>query len=67
MVENTSDELKKMIYVTFDVYDKEGFSLGQLEAITERLQPRRKWKFEAVGILGAGEAEEIELFDMGTD
>ena len=66
VIENTSDELKEMVYVSFDVYDKAGYSLGQIEAITERLQPGRKWKFEAVGIIDADEVGEIELFDMGT-
>jgi hypothetical protein len=66
VIENTSDDLKEYVYVAFDVYDKEGYSLGQIEAVTERLQPGRKWKFEAVGTIVADEVGEIELFYMGT-
>ena len=66
VIENTSDDLKEYVYVAFDVYDKEGYSLGQMEALTERLQAGRKWKFEVVGMIDADEVGEIELFDMGT-
>jgi len=66
VIENTSDDLKEAVYVTFDVYDKEGYSLGQIEAITERLQSGKKWRFEAVGVIDADEVGEVELFDMGT-
>ena len=66
VIENISDELKEFVYVTFDAYDKEGYSLGQVEAVTERLQSGRKWKFEATSVIDADEVEVIELFSMGT-
>jgi hypothetical protein len=65
VLENTTDDLKEFVYVTFDLYDKEGFSLGQAEAFTERLHAGKKWRFEAIGVTEA-ELGEIELYDLGT-
>ena len=65
VVENTTDDLKEWVYISFDIYDKEGFSLGQAEAATERLHAGKKWRFEAVAV-AEGELGEIELYALGT-
>ena len=62
---NTTDDLKEWVYITFDVYDNEGYSLGQAEAMTERLGAGKKWRFEATAFTEE-ELGEIELYDLGT-
>ena len=65
VVQNTTDDLKEWAYITFDVYDKEGYSLGEAEAITERLHAGKKWRFEATAFTEE-ELGKIELYDLGT-
>jgi len=51
-------------YTNRDVYDKSGYSLGQVEDFTERLAAGRKWRFEAISSIPVDEVGEIELFDI---
>lgn len=66
VIENTSSNLKEFVYITFDVYDTDGYSLEPLEAFTERLSPGQKWKFEAMSMIPATEVGAIEMFAFGT-
>ena len=63
-IENISAELKEYVGIQFDVYDKSGYSLGQVEGFTERLAAGRKWRFEAISSIPVDEVGEIELFDI---
>ena len=49
VVENSSDELKEGLYITFDVYDKSGYSLGTADAAIDRLQAGKNGDLKLLG------------------
>mgnify|MGYP001234181131 FL=1 len=49
IVENSSDELKEGLYITFDVYDKSGYSLGTADAAIDRLQAGKNGDLKLLG------------------
>ena len=65
VIENTTNDLKEGIFISFDVYGKDGYSLGTAEGFIERLQSGKKWRFEAIAVV-EGEIGEIIPVELTT-
>ena len=65
VIENTTNDLKEGIFISFDVYGKDGYSLGTAEGFIERLQSGKKWRFEAIAVVD-GEIGEIIPVELTT-